>query len=271
MDENEISAGLRGLTLPEPALGFDPDEVATRAAKRLRGRRAALGTGLAVLALGVASVAVVGNSTGADQHAPAGSGQAPAGQPTGLSTSASPTTATPLERNQAHLREVLPTVLPEATDISVGAFDDGYGGVFTSVVTFTDSAGPGTFNVTVTTAAGGAEHMTPLAERCGPNEADQGEGGLKPNRRPDGSPLRCDKIPQPGGGTLVLKETAEGAPAAPIRVNALHASYYRPDGSVVNIWNGDSTPPPNPVSRARIALTEQQLTAVATDPQLRLP
>jgi hypothetical protein len=42
MDENEIKDGLRGLALMEPTLGFDPDDVATRAAKRQKNRRTTL-------------------------------------------------------------------------------------------------------------------------------------------------------------------------------------------------------------------------------------
>lgn len=264
MNENEIEDGLRGVALTEPALGFDPDEVATRAARRLRNRRATIGTGLAVLGIAAATITVANNST-TGQSVPGGPGQSTDTSSASTTSTASSTTTDPLARLQAHVREVLPTVLPEAADINVGAFDDSKAGLATSVITFTDSAGPARFNLTVSGTTGGA---IPLAERCGPDEADQGDGGLLPHRRPDGSRLRCDKIPQPGGGTLVLKETAAGAP---VRVDALHATYYRSDGSTVGVWNDDSVPDRSAPFRSRFALTEQQLTALVTDPALVLP
>ena len=42
MDDKQIMNELRGLALAEPLLGFDPDDVATKAAKGVRNRRATL-------------------------------------------------------------------------------------------------------------------------------------------------------------------------------------------------------------------------------------
>lgn len=59
MDDKQIMNELRGLALAEPLLGFDPDDVATKAAKGVRNRRATLTAGVGTLAVIGAAVTAV--------------------------------------------------------------------------------------------------------------------------------------------------------------------------------------------------------------------
>jgi hypothetical protein len=130
------------------------------------------------------------------------------------------------EADLQHLREVLPALLPGATDIEVPAFlPGGAPDLATAAVTFRDSAGPGYFTLSVGGPAGSAVGMKPAAGICDPH---------KP-------PLRCEKIPQPDGSTVLLWESGlsglSGRNVA--QVDEFDAIHYRTDGSTVNIVNSD--------------------------------
>jgi hypothetical protein len=289
MDNNEITDGLRGLVLAEPPLGFAPDEVANRAARRQRDRRVAIGTGVAVTTVAVAAVAFAVNVTSTGGGA-AGAGPTES-RPAGSSTAQRPAHDLTAQstRNRQHLRQVLGGVLPDATEIKVADFDQNYPEaadawtMLTTEVTFRDDAGPAYFTLTVAgpQAAGDFE---PLASRCDPHPVDDNGKPLEVPTLPNGQPLRCKKLPQPDGSTVVVEETGEAAPGKGgdlevVRVAGLDAMHYRTDGSTVNIVNDDLVSVRTAEeygeknragTRPRIPLTEQQLIALVTDPAFNL-
>jgi len=154
MDENEIEAGLRGLTLMEPTLGFSPDDVAAQAAKRERTRRASLAVGAGTVA--VATVAVIVFGTAGGESLPL----TPAGSAGSTPTTSSPyykSPAKPMDpahdltaqvaRNKNHLMQVLPTLKKDVRELEVLSANQDYptepkGWDETSVaVQFMDSTG----------------------------------------------------------------------------------------------------------------------------------
>jgi hypothetical protein len=271
MNETEIIDGLRGVALAEPLLGFDPDDVATRAARRLRARRAMLGSGLAVAAAAGVAVTVAASTSG-----PAQTGASPSG---GHPSSAAPPAKHPdltekMLRLQAHLQQTLPAMVPGAKDIEVGPFEQGYPNeddgwdLVTSEVTFRDDAGPATFNLTVTGTTAGRKLMSPIDRVC-----------TDPALRPDGKPLRCEKKPQQDGSTVLLREDGSGYPGSRVvtTISGLDAFLYRTDGTTVNVLNNELVPGVlaarygiEPGLRSRFPLTEQQVVALVTDPAFSL-
>lgn len=274
MDDKQIMNELRGLALAEPLLGFDPDDVATKAAKRVRNRRA-------TLIAGVGTLAVIGAAVTAVTFAGLGSAQV-AARP---ATATSPTSAeSPLDietqqaRNRRHLADVLGKVLVGAQAIDIQALDNKYGNdlpMTTYVVSYRDGTGPASFNLTIT-APTASQAMPKLADQCNPAV---GQEGL--NKKTS----RCDKLSQPDGSTLVVQEidSLQTDSRAVPKVMELDAIHYRTDGSTVNIINdvlvsdslaarvgqpGDSTG--ESTMRPKAPLTEQQLTTLVTDPAFSL-
>jgi hypothetical protein len=277
MDESELVNRLRGLTLAEPDLGFDPDGVATQAARRLRLRRAMIGTAVAAAVVAASATDLTGAEP-ADTGPPSSS-EFPSPQP-------DPTDPHDLSgvaaRNREHLRQVIGTVLPAAQQFSVGDFkqyeryDVRLWASIVSQVEFTDDAGPAAFYLVV---AGPGVYRDPDT-MCTPKLGRDGKPAVKATL-PDGKQLRCDKISQPGGSTLVLAESGEPGAAEHTltRVNGLSALLLRPDGSAVFLSNGDKVSndvaerfgQTNPGgTRPRIPLTEQQVIALVTDPAFGL-
>jgi hypothetical protein len=259
MDDQQIVYGLRGLALAEPPLGFDPDVVADTAAKRVRGRRTALAAGAVTVVVIGAVVAFV----------------APAKAPGQVATPPSTSKPAPSrsDANRQHLRDVLPALLPGATDIEVGPFEEKGrpAELATAVVTFHDSSGPATFNVTIASPAG-RDHLKSADDLCDSKHPDRGPGGM---------PLRCEKRAQPDGSSVLLMERAiEGNQAM---VTGLDATHYLPGGGQVGILNEKSLPgdlaqrynfrkPDGDIRlyRGEQPLTERQLLELVTDPALTL-
>jgi hypothetical protein len=270
VDDNEIIDGLRGIALAEPDLGFDPDDVADRGARRRRDRRVALGTGLTVTAVAVAAVAFAANLP---STAPVAGGSPPP------STAVRPDPhdlTTPAARNTEHLEEVLARVLPKAREIKVGKFDQQYrdaeGGewaMMTAEVMFRDDAGPAYFTLTV--AGPQAAEAEPAT--CDPHAAPPADAP----RLPGGRGLRCKNVPQPDGSNVVVEETGviTSVDLKQLRLNGLDARHVRKDGSEVNIVNdrlisvrvADEYGTDDAGDRSRNPLTEQQLIALVTDPE----
>jgi hypothetical protein len=291
---NEIVEGLRWIALAEPTLGFNPDDVADRAARRQRDRRVAIGTGLAVTAVASAAVALAPNMTGTS---PVGGSSTSATPPSSgyVSTSAGVPAAHDLDaqaaRNQQHLRQVFGPVHPAAKQVKVGEFSQPYPGLagssamITSEVMFRDTAGLAYFTLTVVgpEAAGTFE---PLAKRCDPHPVGDDGKPIEVPRLENGRPLRCEKLRQPDGSTVVVSET--GSPISEdlnvVKVVGLDAMHYRTDGSMVTIVNdnlisarlaeeygeknADGTAKHG--FRPRPPLTEPQLIALVTDPAFNL-
>jgi hypothetical protein len=144
-------------------------------------------------------------------------------------------------------------------------------------VSYRDGTGPASFNLTITAPAA-SQAMTKLADQC--NYFHRAAQGL------NGKPLRCDKLSQPDGSTVVVQETAtlQTDPQVLAKVKGLDAIHCRTDGSTVNIVNDvvvsgnlaarfgqlgpDGTGKPS--MRPKPPLTEQQLIKLVTDPAFNL-
>jgi hypothetical protein len=250
VDDKQLTNGLRGLALAEPPLGFDPDEVATTAAKRIRNRRATIGAGLVTLAVLGSAVTFLGpGDTQAPTHVAVPTGPPPA---SGLP----PATDPQLLRNMEHLREVLPALLPGATDITVPDLEPGqHPGMMTAVVQFRDDAGPASFNVTITSPKGRAGMKKP-GDLCEP-----------------GSSPRCEIVSQSNGDKVLFNEYDSSA----------DASNYRADGGYIGVLNSSFVSGMlaehfdfkddegfYKTNRGRPPLNEQQLTQLVTDPAFSL-
>ncbi len=269
MDEHEITEGLRTLTLREPALGFDPDEVAEQGAKRRRNRRTSLAAGAGTLAVAAIAAFVLVNTgdresveipiTAATQVPDSPHPQSPA-------KPADPAhdLTNQVNRNRDHLLQVLPAVKADAKEIEVVQAGQDYpneaiGWDMTSAtIQFRDGIGPASINVVV--SGKGARQI-----RSGPDECDSppGAGG-------------CERLPQPDGSVVVIKNVrVQGGNKVPRERSATH---FRTDGTCVFIYNttGFSVSTAaryglsNNNPRSDYPLNDAELIALVTDRQFNL-
>jgi hypothetical protein len=253
MNEDEIERGLRGVLLAEPPLGVDPDRMVDTAVRKRRRRRAgmAAGFGIAVVAAIAASAVVV----------TAGGEPQPASPP---KPTKQQEIAQEMARNAAHLRYVLPKLLPGAAKIRVDYQatqpPDNRGSVYMTVdITFTDSAGFAEVTMQIGSPKTVAE-ITLSDKFCEPS---------RHARTTAGKPLRCDTTTLRDHSVLHVFEAGQAAgagPGKPIDVNELDMSHQRPGIGQVIVVNhrfyvGGQL-------RGRYPLTEEQGVALATDPVL---
>ncbi|MEA5364032.1 hypothetical protein VA596_31175 [Amycolatopsis sp., V23-08] len=172
----DIETRLREVDLVEPPLGFDPDEVADRAAKQTRRRTAGI-TGTLAAGAVVAAVAVFAPSTPAPVP--------PAGPPT-------PPSLAEQSRVRQALANAFAGLFPGLRGLTVGASTADTVGPdrISATATFADAAGqPGTFQLTVRGKRlpwdAGA-----LGRACAASPCDTA---------PDGSVLVIREAPIPGG------------------------------------------------------------------------
>jgi hypothetical protein len=248
VDDEQLTNGLRGLALAEPPLGFDPDEVATTAARKIRNRRATIGVGLVTLAVLGSAVTFLGPG---DTQAPT-QVAVPSGPPPVKGLPPEPATDPELLRNMEHLREVLPKLLPGATDITVPDLEPHQqAGMMTANVQFHDDAGPASFNVTITSPKARG-HMKKAGDIC------------KPRKSP-----RCEVVTQPNGDKVLFYDYDSGA----------DVSSYRADGGYIGVLNSRGVSSLQAerydfkdeegfykTERGRLPLNEQQLMQLVTDP-----
>lgn len=242
----DLETRLREVVLAEPPLGFDPDDVVTKAAKRQRNRRATVAT--VVVTLGIAGAAVVALRPSPPPPAPPA---ATTYLPPVIIVKPPQQPRTPLEqRILDHLKEALPAVLPGARKILVGSFYSMGGELhpdeLTTMVSFIDHEGKGhSFNLGIIGKLTVARNMIPVAQACTPHQ-----GG------------RCDK--RPDGSTVV--------------VSGISAVHYRVDGTAVDFTDvgklyPDDAPalglpagPGGAPFEDGSAFDDQQMIALVTDP-----
>ncbi|AUI60937.1 hypothetical protein [Amycolatopsis sp. BJA-103] len=252
---DELEDRLRGIKLAEPPLGFDPDEVAGKAAKKVRNGRAVALTGVATLAVIAAAVVFVAPKERAAEVAPA----------------APPSRAEQKAGDLRHLKDVLPGILVGAREINVHDFVQvNDRDLMTSEVEYTDAAGmKRQVNLTI---SGPVSTKTdyPREGRC-----DLGRRGDAIG--PDRKPMRCIELVTPAGIPVVISETTPKNPdqvGQPIvtgqgfstgKVLGRHAIAWQPDGGSVNVGDlgevGDFGAPDSGPS-----LTDEQLIKLVTDP-----
>ncbi|KFZ80476.1 hypothetical protein ED92_24270 [Amycolatopsis sp. MJM2582] len=246
---DELENRLRGITLAEPPLGFDPDEVAGKAAKKARNRRGIVATSVATLAVIAAAVVFVAPGGGPAPLAPAASSQAAPKDPL------------------QHLKDVMPKVLTGAKDIQVRDFV-GFGDLKTSEVRYTDAEGRQRgVNLTIAGPVSTKDGY-PRENRCDPAKRADAIGS-------DRKPTRCVELPQPDGNFVVISETAPksaesdgdvilGQGFTTGRVVTRGAIAFPPGGGgSVNIADLGTL---DDGDRGAPSLTDQQLLALVLDP-----
>ena len=242
----DLETRLREVVLAEPPLGFDPDDVVTKAAKRQRTRRATVAT--VVVTLGIAGAAVVALRPSPPPLAP----PAATYLPPVIIVKPPQQPQTPLEqRNMAHLKEVLPRVIPGARKILIDSFYSMGGELhadeMSTGISFVDHDGKGhSFTLAILGKLTVARNTLPVSEAC-----------------PPGGRMRCDKIPQPDGSTVVISEvSAGGLPGEPpsTEVAGRAAGHYRVDGTSVDVSDLGRVPP---VTAAELGIPAEPITAPA--------
>jgi hypothetical protein len=265
MSEQEVRDGLAALVVDEPPLAFDPDALMAKADAAIRRRRTLVGASGATVVIAAAAVALPIVLRGGT---PAG-GQAAAGHSSVITTTtpAKPVFVWPpahyevptysvqqveqaARRLQNEAKKTFPTIVREASNVGVDLFageaeGDYYAGQLTlnGAVHFTTKPGKAAVDIQVDAGA-----TTPApAETCAQ------EKNCKVTFLPDGSALAVTRWNQD-------------------RTQALTVRHFRPDGVVVTVtgYNGDAFLPKPPPYLSTIPVSQQELTALATDPALTM-
>jgi hypothetical protein len=246
MEDEDVVAGLRRITLTEPPLGFDPDDVATRAARRQRNRRSTCAAALGTAAVAAVTVTVFGQG-GTPPAQPA----SPAPPTTIISLSALPPAGAPGEVKRVtepiatHLDAVFPTVLPSATDLRPAQANVTADGMDSVIATKYFRAANGLFLVSLD-----------VMGKDNPSKLPYRPGTCRPHDT-------CDEHPQPDGSTVVSESSSPENEVNGMRL----VTHFRTDGSVVVARVTNS---PDGGGHTDYPLAEQQLTALATDPGFRI-
>ncbi|WP_206787345.1 hypothetical protein [Amycolatopsis sp. MtRt-6] len=230
----DLETRLREVEVAEPPLGFDPDEVADRAARRVRQRRA--GITFSVVAAVLAAVAVL--VPGSPRVSPA--------------TSAVPPSLAEQARLRQALTDAVTRLFPGLRSLAVGTSPaDAIGpGRMALTAAFTDAGGrPGDFQLTV-------YWQRPQGDRMlvGASCADAASIGL-----------RCERIPEPGGAELLVLESAYVNPGGLTKLRGLNGVLRRADGSAVTLMDAADD------AADSVQLSKEQLIRVITDPAFVLP
>jgi hypothetical protein len=258
MSEEDVRVGLHDAVDGEPPLDFDPDALVASARHQVKRRRALVAAGVATMAVVAAAVAVpVALGRGETQVAQPPASSATSATPTSPSAVQPPYyTVNDLVRRSkemaTHLRDVVPDVLPEASDLSYGEFGGEAAGDFhdgqnymNAPVSFTlDGA---RYSLFVAVFAPGAPEMS-RTEVCAASGA------------------YCKQYGERDGGPLVITTTDLGDQA----ISSMY--HFRASGSVVQIaaYNYDMAGKTPPKYAPTIPVTLDQLTRLATDPDLGL-
>lgn len=255
MDEHQIEQGLRDVLLAEPPLRVDPDRMVDAAVRNRRHRRAGITAGMAILAAAVVAGAVALTGPGQPQ---------PASPP-------KPTQHQELEhemaRMAAHLRYVLPRLLPQAARIRVEYELLEPPAVRTGVqmktqVTFTDSAGFAEFQLFIDSSKSVVNDPASWNKEC---------AKVREHQSTEGRPMRCSATERADHSVLRFWEAGDGPSSkseshAPVKVTEADMTHLRTDGGAVVIVNHRFDVDGKP--RSRFPLTEAQEEALATDPVL---
>lgn len=263
MSEEDVRDGLLNAVADEPPLRLDPDELVTTARRQVR-RRALAGVGVATVAVAVAAVAVpvllgresTANVPAAEQPASRTTSQTPAptteqwpprgAKPAHYSTDELRDRGTEM---RTHLTSALPSALPSASAFDVGEFGGEAAGQFyegqTSInaaITFTVDGKR--YSIMVTTWAAGT--ATAPAENC---VAD------------------CRRLDDTANGPLY--EQTDLLDNGGVIETVFH---YRDNGAMVSVaaYNYDMTSQVPPTYHPSLPVTDDELQAIATDPDLEL-
>ncbi|MDR7302148.1 hypothetical protein [Haloactinomyces albus] len=284
MDEQTLRDGMRDAVGSEPPLGFDPDQVAERAGRNQRKRRAMVGTGLATLVVLAGATTIPGVLGVYDQRtvtpaapsvvekSPAQNGELPLPgvvppRPEKESGAEINYPEKKLGKHEKSLvrytEKTVAEIAPNLDDVRVirsaipvsGKSETDKTRRLQIFVRFTDEVGPSSTAVSI--HAPGTVSETP-SQICEPDRGDEL------------TRVQCRVVPQRDGSTLVssLADPKEGPKEARVRT----VRHFRADGTVVQASaNNFNTQELDPNSlRAETVLSEKQLTELVTDPSLTL-
>jgi hypothetical protein len=256
VSEQDVREGLRVAVADEPPWYLDPDALIATARKAARRKRSLLSAGVATAVIAVAAVAV-------PVVLAVPPGPAPVATPPTSSTAPWPPEVAPKHYTakqlagrgvamRGHVGKVLPSIVPAASAIVVGAFQGEAAGevrdgqdYLNAFAVFTVDGGR--YAVGINVFAPGAFTDGP-ADLCAP------------------APSRCTML---SDRLLAFDEPlGEGN----TRLKILSVYDFRPDGSVTAAaaYNYDPTTNSKRVVSAELPLTVDQLTKLATDPALGL-
>lgn len=266
MSEEDVRGGLRDAVADEPPLDFDPEALVAQARQQVVRRRSLMAAGAATVVVVLAAVAIpvaLGRGSG---------GTTQVAQPPS-STTPVPTTSQPAQwppptvvpahytadelrqrslEMAAHLREAVPTTLPEASDFDYGEFGGEAAGAFAD--------GQMYVNAPVTFTIGGARYSIFVAVWA------PGSPDLSPEGVCAASGAYCKQMSEDDGGQVIVKTDDLGDQTI------LTMYHFRPSGGIVQIaaYNYDMAGNSPPKYEPTIPVTLDQLTRLATDPELGL-
>ncbi|TDV39984.1 hypothetical protein [Actinophytocola oryzae] len=266
ISEEDVRGGLRDAVADEPALDFDPDALVATARAQVKRRRSFVGAGLATAAVVVAAVAIpvalgrVG-TTQVGQQPPATSTSARPS--TTASTQWPPSEVSTVDHSEAdlrersqematHLRAAVPAAIGNASEFEYGQFGGEAAGDFYDGQNYVDA--PVTFTIDdvrysifLTVWAPGAPQVSPDTV-CGTGYTYCKPGGVRE------------------GGQLVVRAEDLGEEV----ITTVY--HFRKSGAVVQVaaYNYDMTGNSLPKYMPDTPVTIDQLTALATDPELGL-
>lgn len=255
MSEEDVRVGLHDAVADEPPLDFDPDSLVAKARHQATRRRSLMAAGAATVAVVVAAVAIpVMLGRGSTQV-----GQQPTSTP--MPTERSQSAAQPVVysaddlRNRSqqmavHLEQAVPAALPEASDITIGEFGGEASGEFyegqkavNAAISF--SVDDARYSIAVTVWVPGS--ATELLDTMCAGGDD------------------CKHLGEQDGGSIVATTELLNDQGT---ISTVY--HFRKNTSVVQIaaYNYDMTGTPKYMPT--IPVTLQQLTTLATDPELGL-
>ncbi|HYQ64314.1 hypothetical protein [Actinophytocola sp.] len=273
MSEEDVRGGMRDAVAEEPPLDFDPDVLVAAARQQVRRRRALMGVGVATVAVAVAAVALPVALGRLSSQVEAGQGPATTTESTATGSETSPSPSRiqwpakdvtpvqfPIDKLRArgtdmaaHLREIMPSVLPNASEIEVSEFGGEATGEYYEGQTNVNGAIDFTidgvrYSILVQTwVPGGANDLVDTA--CS-------EG-------------TCRKIGEQDGGVLMAVDQDLGGFVAGGKISAVY--HLRRDGAAVEAaaYNYALSGGPK-LTKETIPVSVEQLRRLATDTELGL-
>ncbi len=260
MDEQTLTHELTAAVHTEPPLGFDPDEVVTRTARRRRGRRNVLlaGAGVAVVALAATALPLSQPSVEAPVPPAVAPGTPPGDRlwpPDGVQVPQPAEARLKTREPQivAYLEETLPKVVPGVPHLE-SSNSGRYGSVQPNSllgVSVTEQIGDSYVTVEVYVPAAPVKRFT-LAQTC------------TELRKQVNATMAC-RYAAPGAGHLLMTTEEDSLDREQVMQHMITVSDFRSDGTYVVATAGNAVG-----TSAAPPLTEAQLTRLATDPGLKL-
>lgn len=247
MSEQELRDGLKSAVATEPPMEFDVDELVAHAERLVRRRRALVAVGLGTAAVAIAAVAVpvaLGIAGGPVELPPA---TTPTVQPP------PPASTVPQLRErgsqmQAYLKDRLPQLVPGAIEITPRPFGGEAQGEVSDGQQYL--SGFVQFKLGEVRTAIDVHVQSASASKDG-----LGRNGAR-YQQPDGSEVLIDAGNGGDGNNPDMRLTS--------------ATHYRKDGSITRVTTYNYDPTDAAAPKGSVALNDEQLIALATDPQLHI-